>query len=147
MKTSIRLSAGKIILLGSVLLSLVFYFGFSFGRASAPINGNVITVQDAKRYFSNYKTNAPVSHDGIVNAMIVDIAQYEAMKMVLQNVNGTTGFRIYYGLDDKNQNVRMVAGIGADGKDQTNYIVATSVLSSGLCPPVCDSPSGGPGEE
>ncbi|HRY33674.1 MAG TPA: hypothetical protein P5531_11970 [Bacteroidales bacterium] len=143
MSNSIRIFLRmSFILSGFVLLLSSYFIGYSAGKSAPAGDVNTVTLQQAQRYTEKYRTTAPMTHDGIVNALVVDVQQYNAMTDILQHSVGTAGFRIYFGVDDNNQFVRVVSGFGPNGKDNTNYLMATSTSYSGLCPPVCDSPGG-----
>jgi len=145
MKKSVTLRRSALILLSLVVLSSVYFAGYSSGKLSPAAGGNV-SLEEAQRYQSNYLKNSPISHNGVVNALVIDIQQFNAMAEIMQQSSGTTGFRIYYGQNDQNQAVRIVAGFGQGGRDNTSHLIATGAGTSGLCPPVCDSPSGNIGE-
>jgi hypothetical protein len=145
MKKSNTLRRSALILVSLVVLSTVYVAGYSSGRLS-PAAGGTVSLEEARRYQSNYQKNSPITHSGIVNALVIDIEQFNAMADIMQQSSGTTGFRVYYGLNDNNQPVRIVSGFGQSGKDNTSNLIATGAGTSGLCPPVCDSPSGTIGE-
>ncbi len=129
-----------------ILLVSVYYIGYSSGKSAPPQGTNTVSLADAKRYTQNYQKSNPYVMNGPVNALVIDMAQYNAMTQVLQNTVSTTGFRMYFGRDDSNQPLCIVAGMGETGHDITTYLVSTSSNSSGICPPVCDNPSGTLGE-
>jgi len=137
----------RIVIFTAVLaLMATYYIGYTRGKA-APVNAPVSTsVEQARGYFKKYLNTSPLEFNGTVKALVVDMEQYQAMKEILENTSGTEGFRIYYGIDDNNQFVRMVVGISAEGRDKVDYIRTTSTMRSGLCPPICDSPNGVLGE-
>jgi hypothetical protein len=146
MKTSTSFSARFVLIVGVFALMAVYYIGYSTGKslpANAPAPTDVIV---ARGYFNKYMKTAPREFNGTVKALVVDLSQYDAMTEVLNNTTGTEGFRIYYGIDSNNQFVRMVVGIGSDGRDKIEYIRTTTTYRSDMCPPVCDSPNGVLGE-
>ncbi|MHC1707398.1 MAG: hypothetical protein AB9842_07740 [Bacteroidales bacterium] len=147
MKFSNLLFHKKTVLLGfaGMLLS-AYYLGYSSGSSAPPAGLNPVNLQDARRFTQNYQKSNPYVMNGPVNALVIDMDQYNAMTQVMQNTVSAAGFRLYYGRDDNNNPLCIVAGIGGSGRDITTYLISTSSGSSGICPPVCDSPSGTLGE-
>jgi hypothetical protein len=120
----------------------VYYLGYTSGKASPPEGVSSLSLQEAQRNTNKYLNSNPRAYNGVVNALVIDIQQYNAMGEILKNSVETSGFRIYYGLDDNNHPVRIIVGFGPTGRDNLNYLVSTSANLSGLCPPVCDNPGG-----
>ena len=125
-------------MLTGIALVGVYAAGYSKGSGMSPIAPETISLQDARRYASQYMAGNPASYNNVVKALVVDLDQYQAMTQILNQNPATTAFRIYYGVDDNNKSLRMVVGIKSDGKDNTASIYSTNTWMSGLCPPICD---------
>lgn len=98
-----------------------------------------IDTTTAQTYFANYMLS-PINVDTL-KAFAVNLAQYNAMRMILDNDTTVTGFRIYMGATDTTHTsmINMVVGFGTP--DHYTSIYATDSEESGPCPFVCDETS------
>lgn len=65
------------------------------------------------------------------------------MGELLSKENKLGGIKVYYGVDDKGNNIGIVLGINEEGKDviKEGDIQSIGTLHLGPCPPVCDASS------
>lgn len=92
-----------------------------------------VDTTKANTFFKAYMLT-PQSIDTL-KAFSINLAQFNAMKLIMQHDSTVHGFRIYMG-KDSSVNVRMVVGFGSPEK--VDYIYQTSEENSGPCPDVCD---------
>jgi hypothetical protein len=98
---------------------------------------NKIEVGQANGYFNNYMDSAVASAVPF-KAFAINLDQFTAMKLLARD-STVHGFRIYMGLDEKGNPVRLVVGTGSP--DKTGRIYATAGANSGPCPDFCDEES------
>ena len=100
---------------------------------------STIDTITANNYFNNYM----LSPDGAdtIKALAVNLAQYNAMSLILNSDNTVKGFRIYYGATDTTGSNRIMMVVGFGSPDHASAIYATDSEEAGLCPFICDEDS------
>lgn len=97
-----------------------------------------LTTEQAKEYIKNYSlANPNIYGIRVTKGLVIDRVQYDAMQEICEFYPTVDGFRIYYGIDNLDESVRIVTGIDSEGKDILFYIM-TPTGTSGVCPPICD---------
>jgi hypothetical protein len=101
-----------------------------------PVSIDTIT---ANNYFINYM----LSPEGVdtLKAFAVNLAQYNAMSLILDADNTVQGFRIYMGATDTTGSGRITMIVGFGTPDHTETIYSTDSEGSGICPYICDETS------
>jgi hypothetical protein len=93
-----------------------------------------VTSGEAQTIKTAYLKDKPVSVDTL-RAFSINIAQFNAMKLIALKDTNLLGFRVYMGLDGRTP-VRLVVGFGSP--DHVEAIYKTTEDNSGPCPDVCD---------
>ena len=114
---------------------------FSFTRTTPvpepPQDYTSVSAASANGYLRSYLSAAPVINQKI-KGFYLDTLQLNAMKMIFEENKKLAGFRIYIGVENRNQ-VGIVVGVDSQGKDATsNGIYKTNSIKTGPCPYDCD---------
>ncbi|MEI6883668.1 MAG: hypothetical protein WCO02_04230 [Bacteroidota bacterium] len=144
MKTNKYLYMALVFLTGIVSgISIVGLLAFQNAPAPSASGGGMtpISTVDANQYFKNYLAGA-ANYNQVIDGLVIDRTQLDAMNAIAQENSGLTGFRIYFGKDNNSNSVAIVVGINSSGKDAVgNTIYNTPSGSTNACPPVCDNSS------
>ena len=144
MKTNKYFYTALVILTGIISgISIVGLLAFKNAPATSASGSGIapISATDANQYFKNYIAGA-TSYNHVIDGLVIDKTQLDAMNAIAQENTSLTGFRIYFGKDNNSNNVAIVVGVNSSGKDAVgNTIYNTASYSTNACPPVCDNTS------
>ena len=144
MKTNKYFYTALVFLTGIIsVISIVGLLAFKNAPATSASGSGIapISATDANQYFKNYIAGA-TSYNHVIDGLVIDKTQLDAMNAIAQENTSLTGFRIYFGKDNNSNNVAIVVGVNSSGKDAVgNTIYSTASYSTNACPPVCDNTS------
>jgi hypothetical protein len=144
MKTNKYIYVALVFLAGIVSgISIVGLLAFKNAPAPSASGSGIapISSTDANQYYKNYLASATI-YNHVIDGLVIDKTQLDAMNAIFQENNSLTGFRIYFGKDNNSNNVAIVVGVNGSGKDAVgNTIYNTVSYSTNACPPVCDNTS------
>jgi hypothetical protein len=120
-------------------LVLTYQLGYSNAQENEAVNYQVVNIETARAFHQSYYTGARTP-ESAVRSYSINMDQYQAMSQLLGENASLGGFRVYFGKNNRNEDVSMVLGTSG-GKDVAASIFLTSPLAAGLCPSICDMSS------
>lgn len=122
-----------------VFCSLAIGYGLAImiSYTSIPACPNATTVAAATENLGRYMQD-PVLNTTGVEALVIDMADYNAMTCILNAKLGNDAFRIYFGKTASGSLIRSIVGVMPNNSDNTVKMYQTSPVHPALCPPICD---------
>lgn len=120
------------IAIGLPLLLTVLSFSLEEGEENSPI-----TLEQAQTFFSRNK-QATTPFGGGLNGVAITTDMLNALNAVSNNVEGESGYRCYFGMDENSNSVSVVVAIDDRNVDLVSYIESGEAGLFSTCPTICD---------